>query len=372
MRLGVIGLGSVFQPYAAVIRDLMWQQRAEVVAVCDTVAERRPRVERFLGHDAPFTTDYRQIVARDDVDAVVVLTSMPSHGEIATAALAAGQHVLVEKPMSVDLDEAAALVAQADAGSELLVCAPHVVLSPTYRAIWKRVVADNEIGPILSARARYGWSGPTWGQWYYRTGGGPLFDLGVYNITSLTGLLGPVKRVTAFAGTAIPSREVDNEQIQVTNFDNYQILLDFGDARLATVTTGFTMQAYRSPAVELYGRDGVIQMLGDDWAPEGYEVNRAGSKSWTVHGETDTAWPWPAGLAHLVDCLVDGVDLLIQPAHAYHCLEVMVKAGLAASTGKAQDIVSTSPPLAYTHEDLESAADDTRGHDRRIHRDHDD
>ena len=52
------------------------------------------------------------------------------------------------------------------------------------------------------------------------------------------------------------------------------MLLDFGDARFAVVTTGFTMQAYRSPCIELYGTEGVLQMLGDDWAPEGYELWR--------------------------------------------------------------------------------------------------
>ncbi len=56
--------------------------------------------------------------------------------------------------------------------------------------------------------------------------------------------------------------------------DNAHVLIDFGEARFASVTTGFTMQRYRSPAIELYGADGVLQLLGDDWAPEGYELWR--------------------------------------------------------------------------------------------------
>ena len=165
VRLGVIGLGSVFEPYSAVIRDLRYEGRVEVVAACDTVAAQAGRVKDFLQQDIPFTTDYKEVIARDDVDAVAVLTAMPSHGEIAMAALEAGKHVLVEKPMSVDLEQAAALVSRAASGSELLVCAPHVVLSPTYQALWKRVVDDSEIGTILTARARYGWAGPSWGKW---------------------------------------------------------------------------------------------------------------------------------------------------------------------------------------------------------------
>ena len=372
VRLGVIGLGSVFEPYAALIRELTFEDRLEVTIACDTHAGAASRVRDFLRVDPQFTTNYTEVLERDDVDAVLILTSMPSHGQIAKEALAAGKHVLVEKPMSIHLDEAAELVAQAAAGAELLVCAPHVVLSPSYQALWKRVVDENEVGTIVNARARYGWAGPNWGKWYYETGGGPLFDLGVYNITSLTGLMGAVQSVTAFAGTAIPERVVEGDLISVENFDNYQILLDFGEARFAVVTTGFTMQEYRSPAIELYGTRGTAQLLGDDWAPQGYEISRTDTAGWTVYGEADPAWPWTSGLRHLVDCLLDGAELLIQPQHAYHCLEVMVKAQLAASTGQAQTIDSTTDSVPYRPDDIYVQRGGKVGHDLRVRRHRDD
>ena len=80
------------------------------------------------------------------------------------------------------------------------------------------------------------------------------------------------------AGVAIPERLVEGELMQVEAEDNAHVLIDFGDARFASVTTGFTMQKYRSPAIELYGEDGVLQLLGDDWAPEGYELWRNSSR----------------------------------------------------------------------------------------------
>jgi len=366
VRLGVIGLGSVFEPYSALIRELRDLGRVQVTALCDTSPALAHRGLEVLHEDLPFTTDYTDILERDDVDAVLVLTSMPHHGEIASRALAAGKHVLVEKPMSVDLEEAASLVKAAATGSELLVCAPHIILSPTYQAIWKRVVANEEIGTILSARARYGWSGPTWGQWYYRTGGGPLFDLGVYNITSLTGLMGSVQRVTAVAGTALPRREVNGEMIDVENPDNYQIALDFGNGRLASVMTGFTMQGYRSPAIELYGSRGVVQLMGDDWAPQGYETMSLDSPGWTIHPESDPRWPWTAGLSHLVDCLVDGAELLIRPEHAYHCLEVMTKAQIAATMGETQPVDSTVDRIPYDIEAIHVQQTAKLSHDMRL------
>ncbi len=368
VRLGVIGLGSVFEPYAALIRELRYEGLVELVATCDVVSARAGRVRDFLHQQASFSTDYLDVVKRDDIDAVIVLTAMGSHGEIAAAALQAGKHVVVEKPMSVDLGEAAELVSLAVSGSELLVCAPHVVLSPSYQALWKRIVADAEIGTILTARARYGWSGPTWGRWYYETGGGPLFDLGVYNITSLTGLMGSVERVTALAGTAISHREVDGEVIKVSNYDNYHILLDFGKGRLGVVTTGFTIQDYRSPALELYGSEGTAQLLGDDWAPQGYEISRTDTAGWTRYPEADPVWPWTAGLRHLVERLTEGIDLLIRPEHAYHCLEIMTKAQLAASTGEAQEISSRIDPLPYDAESIYVQRRGKMSHDYRIRR----
>src|SRR5262249_48563420 len=156
------------------------------VAACDVKEEKREFVRERFGITR-FSTDYHDLVRLDDVDLVLVLTSMPAHGPIARAALEAGKHVLVEKPMAGTLAEAAQLLELAKSSPGYLLPAPHVILSPTFQAIWRRV-HRGDIGKVLSARALYGWSGPTWGPWFYRPGGGALFDLGVYNVTSLTGL----------------------------------------------------------------------------------------------------------------------------------------------------------------------------------------
>ena len=184
--------------------------------------------------------------------------------------------------------------------------------------------------------------------------------------------MGSVKRVSALAGTAIPRREVDGEMIEVQNFDNYQVPLDFGDARFAVVTTKFTMHEYRPPAIELYGSGGVAQMLGDDWAPQGYEIVRADSAGWTTYAEVDPAWPWTARLRHLVDCIIDGAPLLIRPEHAYHCLEVMDKAQLAAASGETQTVSSTVEPLPYDPDAIYVQRGGKAGHDYRIRRHRDD
>ena len=223
-RLGIIGLGSVFSgPYRSLIRRLAQDGLVEVTAVYDVNESKRAAGAKLVG--AAEAASAEAVIARDDVDVVLILTAMNAHGPLARAALEAGKHVLVEKPMATSLEEAAGLVELSKSSEGLLVCAPHIILSKTYRELHRRV-GDGTIGDVLLARARYGWAGPWWGRWFYEQGGGSLFDLGVYNLTSLCGFMGSVQRVTALVGTAIPQRVVEGELMDVQVDDNAHVLLE--------------------------------------------------------------------------------------------------------------------------------------------------
>jgi len=365
LGLGVIGCGSVFAgPYRGMIERLRAAGRVHLGAVYDVDERKRHGAAEHYDLD-PELSGPDAVIAHPEVDAVLVLTSMNEHGPLAKAALEAGKHVLVEKPMATTLEGAAQLVELSRTAAGLLVCAPHILLSPTFRAIYT-AVRKGEVGRLLNGRARYGWSGPDWNEWFYRPGGGSLFDLGVYNVTSLCGLFGPARRVTAMVGVAIPERVVNGKVMQVRADDNAQVLLDFGEGRFASVTTGFTMQKYRSPAIELYGSEGTIQLLGDDWAPDGWELWRNAERSWRVFPESDPHWQWTEGLRHLVDCVETGRPTVTRPEHAYHALEIMLAAQTAGRDGVAREIESDFPNPLYEAGWL--AADAERyAHDRRSH-----
>jgi predicted dehydrogenase len=344
--LGILGCGSVFEAYARQIKGMEAEGRAEILVAYDPVEERR-RIAQELFPAARTSVKTAEAVLDDPaVQAVCVLTSMNEHASLAIAALTAGKHVLVEKPMATSLAEAALLTQTARQSEGVLVCAPHVLLSPTYRQLYDRV-REEDIGRVLSARARYGWRGPEWAEWYYKPGGGAIFDLGIYNIVSLCGLLGPVRRVAAMVGTAVPSRTVRNRDVAVEVEDSAHLLLDFGDSRFAVVTTGFVITNYRSPAIELYGERGVLQLMGDDWAPNGLERWHDSHDVWEIHRETAPSWPWTDGIRHLVECIESGAKPVLRPEHAYHALEVAVAAKKASSEGRHQVITSTFQPLDY-------------------------
>jgi predicted dehydrogenase len=346
LGLGVVGCGSVLAAYAPVIERLDYRAQARLLMACDRdEAKRSQMFEQY--HVQAFTTDYKELIDSPQVDIVLILTSMLEHARIAKAALQAGKHVLVEKPMATDLDEAGELLELAKQGPGLYFPAPFVSLSPTYQSL-ARHIQGGDIGLPLSARARYGWSGPWWGKWFYQSGGGAIFDLAPYNLTSLTGLLGPARRVTAMTGVAIPERQAAGENLQVQAEDNAQILIDFGGATFAVVTAGFTIQQYRSPALEVYGSQGTVQMLGDDWDPDGYELWQNEVGAWKVFKETDPNWSWCDGLNHLVQCLRSGQKPLIQAEQAYHVLEIMLRAQESGRDGQAKEIHSIFTPVHFS------------------------
>ena len=344
VRIGVIGMGSVSESYIPHVRRLPLEGvPCEIVVGCD---ERPSQAERARAHGIPdFTTDPAEVIGRADVDLVMILTAMPSHGALARAALAAGKHVLLEKPISIDLAEAAEIVELAKTSAGNLVCAPHVTLSPVYRDIAQRI-ANGEIGRPLTARGIYGWAGPDWASWFYEPGGGPMFDLGVYNVTTLTGLLGPAKRVVALGTTAIPERIVDNRKIRVEIEDNVHLLIEFGGGCLASIATGFTMQKYRTPGIEIYGSEGTVQMIGEDWGPQGYELWRNDRACWEVH-ELGAGWRWTDGIRDLIQSVQEGRKPANAPDHAFHVLEVMTKCHESIVTGQALEIHSTFAPPTF-------------------------
>jgi predicted dehydrogenase len=220
IRLGIVGCGNVLSAYRASIDKLRLAGQVVVSLACGRASQAESA--RAESGAAKFTTQAAEVVSSPNVDVVVILTSMNQHAALARSALEHGKHVLVEKPLATNFEDATALVELAKRSAGHLVCAPFTILSPTFQTIARRI-RDGDVGQPCSARARYGWAGPWWSEWFYKPGGGCLFDLGVYCLTSLTGLLGPAKRVMAMTGVAIPEREINGRKVRVEAEDNAQV-----------------------------------------------------------------------------------------------------------------------------------------------------
>jgi predicted dehydrogenase len=175
-------------------------------------------------------------------------------------------------------------------------------------------------------------------------------DLGVYNLTSLTGLLGPVKHVTAMVSIVTPERAItDKGQIQVTEEDNAMVLMDHGAGVISHVQSGFN---YFNPhghdgsketrhTISIVGSHGFLGLVGYDWAPLGVDFATKDSAQLERHVTDAQGYIWQQGAALAAECLVTGKELLVTPEQALHVLEIITAARESSAKGKRIDLVST-------------------------------
>src|SRR5262249_12522615 len=158
------------------------------------------------------------------------------------------------KPVAVTIDEADALAEAADAKGLTVVCAPPNMLYPTRREA-RRLLAANTIGQVCFVRHRSSGPGPAAGawpsdpSWFYQKGSGPMFDIGVYSMHEVLGILNrPAKRVFGFFGITeatrtVPSGPVAGLTFPVTANDNNLVLLDFGDSVFCVIDGTYNVWA---------------------------------------------------------------------------------------------------------------------------------
>ena len=332
LGLGVLGCGSVFAgPYRGMIERLRGRRARTRERRLRRRRAQAPRRRRRTTASTRSSTGPEAVIAHPDVDVVLVLTSMNEHGPLTKAALEAGKHVLVEKPMATSLEEAAELVelSRTRAGTARLRARTSCSARPSARST--RRCARGEVGQAAERRARAtAGPGPTGTSGSTGPGGGSLFDLGVYNVTSLCALFGPGAPGDRDGRRRDPrARRQRARRCRSRPTTTRRCCSTSARAASRRSRPGFTMQKYRSPAIELYGSEGTIQLLGDDWAPEGWELWRNEEASWRLFPESDPHWQWTEGLRHLVDCVESGRPTVTRPEHAYHALEIMLAAQAA-------------------------------------------
>jgi predicted dehydrogenase len=240
--------------------------------------------------------------------------------------------------------EAEAVVAEAERANLHLLAAPFVHLSPTFRELWTHVRAG-EIGTVHSARGLYGNAGVTWSAWYHEGGVGPIGDLAVYNLKSLTSLLGPIREVTAVDALAVPSRTVAGHTIEHPDPDVLHLIARHDDGAISSIVASQAIQRYRRPGLELYGTEGTANLLGDDWDPTGLEIWRNDDGAWRTSDPIDPTWSWADGLREAVRSIVEGRPPLTSTAQDLHLVEVIDAVRRSAREGGAVTVGSSFTPL---------------------------
>jgi predicted dehydrogenase len=345
IRTGLIGCGSVSHQY---LPQLTQSPFVEVVSLCDIRAERAKRqAEKFkIVHHSP---EIEAMLAGEPFDFLVVTTDMQEHEKLNRRALEAGKHVWSEKPIANSLAAGQELLRLALEKKLRLWGAPITVQSPQF-AFMAKQLAGGKLGRVAAAHADYGHEGPNWSAFFYEKGGGSMPDLAVYNLTSLTGLLGPAKHVSAMLSIVTPEREINERgRIKVTEEDNAQMLMDHGKGVISHVQSGFN---YFNPhghegsketrhTISIVGSGGYMGLVGYDWEPLGVDLATKDAPKIERHATDAQGYVWQQGAVLAAKCLATGTELLVTPEHALHVLEIILAARESAASGKRVALAST-------------------------------
>jgi predicted dehydrogenase len=298
-----------------------------------------------------WTRDYEDVIADTTIDAVLIGTPHPLHVRWGLAALAAGKHVLMQKPLCGDMEEANAFVAAVEKTDRTVLCMPHFS-SAIYTL--RQHVRDGAIGKVSGGRFRTSHGGPEiyyaeirdiFGErgddlWFFdskRASVGALFDMGVYAVASLVAILGTVRRVTGFVTTF--DKPTDLEDVAT-------LVLQMANGGLVTAETSWCDPA-RTWEMSLHGTSGKFTTPGKDgaaatkWTPTSYTRENA-----PVDTEPVTCNLGVGGLhEHFLECIRRGVQPPLSNAHAARHVTEILLAGLESGrTGRAVDLHTSAEP----------------------------
>ena len=244
MKVAIVGCGLIGRKRAAALAG------AELAVCCDLVLARA----QALG--AAATTDWRAAVTAPDVDIVVVATTHDMLAPIASAAVRAGKHVLIEKPGARRAAELDAVIDAARPSSVLI----RIGFNHRYHRAFRQareIFASGALGPLMFVRGRYGHGGrPGYeSEWRARpelSGGGEMIDQGIHLIDLARWFLGDFPKVRGRAGTFFWTMPVE---------DNAFLLLETSAGQVAFLHAGWT-EWKNLFSFEIMGRTGKLEISG--------------------------------------------------------------------------------------------------------------
>jgi predicted dehydrogenase len=317
LKVGVIGAGSISDvhlgPYAN-------NHQAEVYAISDTNGQRaKEKAEKYGA--AKIFTDYHEMLADEQLDAVSICTWNNLHAEMAIAALKAGKHVLVEKPLCTTVEDAKRIEKAVYQSGKILQVG-FVRRHATNTNILKRFIDAGDLGEIYYAKASCLRRLGNPGGWFadkQRSGGGPLIDLGVHVIDVCWYLMGrpKVKSISGNTYQKLGNREnvknlsfykaADYDSPKNTVEDMANALIRFENGASLMVDVSFTLHAKKDEiSVKLYGEKG-----GAELEPELFIASEKHDTILNItpqvdHLSFDFKQSFQSEIDHFVECCLNG------------------------------------------------------------------
>jgi predicted dehydrogenase len=344
--IGIIGCGNISRIYLEQARtfDIL-----EVKAVADMDTERAKAKAKEQNVPNVFTVD--ELLADDEIEIVVNLTPPSAHAEIGLRAIDSGKSVYNEKPLAIFREEAFQMIKNAAEKGLRVGCAPDTFMGAGLQTC-RKLIDEGAIGTPVAANAFMLGHGPErWHpdpEFFYKVGGGPMFDMGPYYLTAMISLLGPVSRVTGLTRISFPEREIGSEpkrgaKILVETPTHIAGLLDFSNGQVGTIITSFDVWKANVPRIEIYGSEGTLSVpdpniFGGEvilWKPddkEGEVVPLLPLRDKNSRG---------LGVADMAHAIRSGRQHRANGDMAYHVLDIMHTIHDASMHGRHIDLAST-------------------------------
>ncbi len=270
VRIALVGAGKVSDYHH--VPGIRLDNRARLVAACDAdpALLQRRRSEWQLDK---ITTDYREICADPDIDALVIATPNFTHCEIAVAASEAGKHVMCEKPLGLNAGEVKRMYDAADRAGVVHMTAFTYRFAPSMRYL-KHLVASGALGQPRHFRSQRFLDWPetswAWRQYKAQAGAGDLFDMTIHRIDLAIDLMGPLRQLCGSVARFVPRTvTADGKPCAPSDVDDWSALLGEFESGATGVWEGTTL-------AKGYERGG----FGHEWA----EINGSeGSAVYQLH-----------------------------------------------------------------------------------------
>jgi predicted dehydrogenase len=363
--IGVVGAGSIGIRGALEHLSLPdVQDKIRLVAVCD--AGRAKAAAQKYGVPSAYES-YDELLANHDVDLITIGTPIGLHYDQGVAAANAGKHIHFNKTMTTDSDEAIELIALAEKKGVKIVASPGQMTQPQNRLI-RKLIKEGELGRLAWASVGAGFGAyheqeslrtsdenqvPINPSWYWKKpGGGPMYDMTVYGLHTLTGILGPAKRVIAFSDVAVKERQFLGVNYSCDADDNTLAVLDFGNALFAYVSgtfAGSLSEEFGQP--NFYGVNGTVigtKLNGKQIDFPGREIHSSpyqlGPHIKGAHINMGEAHVFE-DIMQLVDFVRLGTQPVGSPQHASHVIEIIEAAYRSAESGQVHQLRTTFTPI---------------------------
>lgn len=343
--VGIVGCGVISEIY---LKNLTTFPHLRVVGCADRLPERAEARAAQFGLSA---LSMEGLLDHPEIEIVVNLTIPAAHAEVAFAAIAAGKSVYNEKPLAIERADGRRMLVAAEAAGVRVGAAPDTFLGAGLQTC-RSLLDAGRVGEAVAATAFMLCPGHE--RWhpdpafYYKAGGGPLFDMGPYYLTALVSLLGPIRRVSAAARATYPTRTIGSapkrgDVIDVEVSTHVAAILEFTAGPIATLVTSFDVWSSEAPNLELYGSAGTLALPDPNTFGGPVRLRPAGANDWQDvpldRGYAENSRG--LGVADLAAALRTGRAHRASGELAYHVLDVMHAIREAAEAGRRIDTEST-------------------------------